>query len=99
MENHVARPRTYVAIFGTLMLLTAATIGIAYLDLGPLNAVAAMTIACAKALLVVLYFMHLRYGNKLIWVMMACGVLWLVILIGLTMADYAGRGWLPFPGK
>ncbi|MCI0541806.1 MAG: cytochrome C oxidase subunit IV family protein [Verrucomicrobiales bacterium] len=90
--EHIVSPRLYLAVFLVLMLGTAATVWVARFDLGQLNIVAAMVIAVTKATLVVLYFMHLRYGHKLTWVFAAAGVVWLVILIGLTMADILTRG-------
>jgi len=51
-------------------------------------------IAVAKATLVVLYFMHVRYSTRLIPVVVAAGVFWLLLLFGLTMGDYVSRGWL-----
>jgi len=93
MSEHVIPRRVYYAIFSTLIVLTGVTVAVSFVDLGPLNTLVAMTIACVKATLVVLYFMHARYGSRLIWVMLGAGVLWLVILIALTMGDYASRGW------
>ena len=92
-DEHIVSPRLYVAVFLALMLGTAATVWAARFDLGHLNIVVAMAIAVCKATLVVLYFMHLRYGSKLTWVFAAAGVLWLVLLIGLTMADILTRRW------
>jgi len=93
MSEHVIPRRVYYAIFSTLIVLTGVTVAVSFVDLGPLNTLVAMTIACVKATFVVLYFMHARYGSRLIWVMLGAGVLWLVILIALTMGDYASRGW------
>jgi cytochrome c oxidase subunit 4 len=53
-----------------------------------------LAIACTKALLVVLYFMHVRWSTRLTWVVAASGFFWLLILFGLTMADYVSRGWV-----
>jgi len=94
--------RLYVGIFVGLILLTGLTVGIAFFDLGggrlhAVNAIAAITIAITKALLVVLYFMHIRYSNRLTWVFAGAGVFWLLILIVLTLADYLSRAWLPLP--
>ena len=94
MADHVARPRLYYAIFAALMILTAITVAAAFRDLGLLNTWVAMTIAVAKATLVVLYFMHVRWSGRLVPILLAAGLLWLVILITLTMSDYASRGWL-----
>lgn len=87
----------YLLVAGTLLALTAVTVAVAQVDLGPWNAVVAVTIAVVKGLLVVLYFMHARYGDRLTWVYVGAAVVWLVILIGLTYSDYLGRAWLPPP--
>jgi len=96
--------RLYVGIFAALILLTGLTVVIAFFDLGggrlhALNAIAAITIAVAKALLVVLYFMHVRYSSRLTWIVVGAGVFWFVIMIVLTLADYLSRGWFPTPGS
>jgi cytochrome c oxidase subunit 4 len=54
-----------------------------------------LTIACAKALLVVLFFMHVRWSTRLTWVVAGAGFFWLLILFSITMADYMSRGWVP----
>ena len=79
-----------------MMAGTAMTVAIAFVDLGPLNAVAALTIASAKATLVVLYFMHVRYSTRLTWVVVVGSLFWLGILLMLTLSDYLTRGWLTF---
>ena len=97
MSDHVVPQRVYFAIFFALMALTALTVWVAFMDLGPLNTVVAITIACAKATLVVLYFMHVRYGSRLTPVFIGAGLIWMIVLIALTMSDYVSRGWLPGP--
>jgi len=87
--------RLYVAVFAALVFLTLVTVGVSYVDLGPLSVVVALTIAFTKALLVVVFFMHLRESSGLIWVVAGGGFFWLAILIGLTMSDVVTRGWLP----
>jgi len=99
MADHVARPRLYYAIFAALMILTAVTVTVAFRDLGLLNTWVAMTIAVAKATLVVLYFMHVRWSGRLVPILLAAGLLWLVILIALTMSDYASREWMAAPTR
>ncbi len=89
--GHIVPLRVYFTIFGALMVFTALTVWVAYHDLGNFNIVAAMTIAVAKATLVVLYFMHVRYASRLIWVVVSAGLVWLVILLSLTMSDYLTR--------
>ena len=76
------------------MILTALTVGVAFFDFGPLNNVVAMTIAVTKAVLVILFFMHVRYGTRLIWVVVVAGFFWLGILFVLTGTDYISRGWV-----
>ena len=65
----------------------------AFYDLGPLNPIVAVSIACIKGSLVVLYFMHVRYSDKLTWVIVITGFGWLAVLIVLTLSDYFSRGW------
>jgi cytochrome c oxidase subunit IV len=91
---HIVPPRVYLIIFATLMALTLMTTAIAYVDLGSLNPVIALTIAIIKGTLVVLYFMHVRYGSRLTWAAAAAGFFWLHILFAVTLADYLTRGWV-----
>jgi len=93
MAPHVVPVRTYAAVFGTLLVLTYLTVQIALIDLGPLNTIAALGIATLKAILVVLFFMHVRYGTNLTRLVLASGVYWWLILVSLTLADYWSRSW------
>ena len=90
--HHVVPLRVYLAVFGALLVLTALTVWVAEIDLGPLNTVVALSIATLKAVLVVLWFMHVRYSSRLTWVFVAAGFLWLALLIGGTLGDYFSRG-------
>lgn len=92
MSAHVVPLKIYLAIFGALMAGTALTVLIAFQDLGPMNTVVALVIAGIKALLVVLVFMHVRYSSRLTWLFAAAGFLWLLLMIGLTLADFDTRG-------
>lgn len=83
--------KTYYKVAIALLVLFVLTVAAAYVDLGGFNIIVALTIAVVKALLVVLYFMHVRYGNKLVWVFACAGFFWLVILFALTMSDYITR--------
>jgi cytochrome c oxidase subunit 4 len=91
MSEHVVTPGTYLLIFGTLMVLTAVTVGVALLDLGFLNIFAALFIALCKAVLVVLIFMHVRYSRRIIPLVIGSSLLWLAILIALTITDFMSR--------
>jgi cytochrome c oxidase subunit 4 len=92
MSDHVVSVRLYLLVFVTLLALTALTTTVAFIDLGPLNVILMLTIACTKALLVVLYFMHVRYSTPLTWVVVSSGFLWLLVLIAFTMSDVVTRG-------
>jgi cytochrome c oxidase subunit 4 len=96
MSEHIVPTRVYFAIYGILILCTYLTVQIAFFDLGPLNTIAALTIAVLKAVLVVLFFMHVRYSPPLTWAVVVGGVFWLAILLTLTMTDYLTRGWRTF---
>jgi cytochrome c oxidase subunit IV len=96
MSEHIVYPRVYVTIFFVLLVGTGLTVIAAYQDFpGPLNAVVALTIAVVKATFVVLYFMHVRYSSRLVWLIVGAGLFWLVIMFALTFSDYSTRSWLP----
>jgi cytochrome c oxidase subunit 4 len=98
MSSHVVSLKIYLVIFFTLLALTATTVGVAFVDMGGhLNTVVAISIAVFKAMLVVLYFMHLRYSGHLLKLVAASGLLWLTILLSLTMSDYLTRNWIVQP--
>ena len=97
--GHIVPVWVYIAVFAALLVLTAATTAAAFYDLGPMNNVVALGIAGLKATLVVLYFMHVRYGTRLIPLVVAAGLFWLILLIALSLTDYLTRGWLGVPGR
>jgi len=84
----------YYLVFIALIIGTGLTVAAAEVDLGALNNVAMLAIACTKALLVILFFMHVRWSTRLTWVVVASGFFWLLILFGLGMTDYMSRGWV-----
>ncbi len=96
-DHHISSVTQYLAIFFALMVLTAVTVYVAFIDLGGLNDVVAMSIAVTKGLLVVLFFMHVKYSSRLTWIFAAAGFLWLLILLGLTLSDYLSRAWIQVP--
>ncbi len=98
MAHDIVPRRVYYKIFAALLALTLLTVGAAFLDLGRLNTVIALTIAVGKATLVLLFFMHVRYSSHVIWVAVGAGAFWIGMLLVLTMSDYLTRGWLPVPG-
>lgn len=95
MSEHIVSLRIYVMIFLALLVGTALTVWAGLHDFpGQLNVIIALTIAVVKATLVVLYFMHVRYSSRLIWVVFTSALFWLAILFALTLSDYWTRSWL-----
>jgi cytochrome c oxidase subunit 4 len=97
MSGHISPLKIYFGVFGALMVLTAITVIVAYVDLGEMNKVVALGIASLKATLVVLYFMHVRYASRMTKMVVMAGFFFLAILLTLTMVDYGSRGWVNPP--
>jgi len=97
MSEHIVPPRTYFTVWAALLILLIATIALAYVPLGPLHVVVAVSIAFAKAILIVLFFMHVKYKNRLVLVFVCAGLFWLGIMFTLALGDYMTRSWLPLP--
>jgi cytochrome c oxidase subunit 4 len=98
MSGHVSPKSIYYTIFGALMVLTAVTVAVAFVNLGPLNFPVAIGIAITKATLVVLFFMHVKYSSQLTKLFVGMAFFFLFILFGLTMTDYLSRGFRTYPG-
>ena len=95
MSEHIVPVRVYITIFLALLVGTGLTVAAAFFDFPwQLNTIVAMTIATAKATLVVLYFMHVRYSARLVWVIVAAALFWVAILFAFTLGDFYTRGWL-----
>jgi cytochrome c oxidase subunit 4 len=97
MSQQIVPLKIYVTVFVSLIGLTLLTTGVAFVDLGPFNTVAALVIAFCKMLLVLLFFMHLRHSGGLVRIALLAGFFWLALLIGLTMSDYRSRAWTQPP--
>ena len=95
MSHTIVSVKTYTSVFTGLIILLAVTITAAYVDLGKWNLAVAMTIAIVKGGLIILFFMHVQYGSKLVRVFAGAGFFWLLILLSMAMSDYATRHWLP----
>src|SRR6186713_707249 len=93
MSAHVLPKSIYYTIFLSLMVLTAATVAVAYINLGSFNFPVAIGIAITKATLVVLFFMHVKYSSQLTKMVVAIAIFFLLVLLGLTMTDYMTRDW------
>jgi cytochrome c oxidase subunit 4 len=97
MSQTIVPQKTYVLVFLGLIALTILTTGVAFIDLGPFNTVAALAIAFAKMLLVVLFFMGVKYSGGLVRIVLVAGFFWLALLIAFTMSDYRTRSWITPP--
>ena len=91
--HHRASLGTYFIIFFSLMALTILTVWISRIDLGTMNTAVAMAIAIVKALLVILWFMHVIHSPRLTWIVVIASFLWLGVLFVLTFSDYLTRWW------
>ena len=94
MSEKIVPISTYLVVFVLLLILTGTTCWVSFLDLGRLNAVVALVIAIVKALLVALYFMHLRYSSRLTPIVAMASLFWLGIMLAWTMSDYLTRAFL-----
>jgi cytochrome c oxidase subunit 4 len=95
--GHVVPTRVYLTVFGALMILLGITVAVAFVPLGYFNLPVAMLIAVIKGVIIVMYFMEVKYGSKLLWVFVSSSFLFLVIFMVLTMNDYATRIWMTYP--
>jgi cytochrome c oxidase subunit IV len=99
MAEHIVSRRTYIVVWVALMALMILTAGLSRINLGEWSTVVALAIAAIKALLVILFFMHVRYeSQKMAWIFVVAGFFWLGILLALTMTDYLSRGSLGVVG-
>ena len=92
MAGKVHSIRLYLAVYFALLALLILTVGMAFVDIGRYpNNVIAIGIGCIKAVLIVLFFMHIKYERWITWFFAAAGAIWLCIMITLSMADYLTR--------
>ena len=92
-SHHIVTPIQYLMVFGTLLLFTGITVGAAFLELGVFNPIVALAIACFKAVVVILFFMHVKYQSHLIKVTVGAGFFTFLVLITMTLVDYMSRAW------
>jgi len=92
MSEHIMSSKLYYGIWIALLCLTVVTAAVSFIDLGPLNTIVALVIATFKAVLVVLFFMHVKYtSEKLTKIVIVSSIFWLLLLLALSMADYGTR--------
>ena len=92
-EHHIVSPSQYTLVFGTLLVGTAITVGAAYVELGVLNPIVALAIASFKAVIVILFFMHVKYQSRLVKMTVGAGFFTFLVLITMTLTDYMSRAW------
>jgi cytochrome c oxidase subunit 4 len=92
-EHHIVSPAQYGLVFGSLLLGTALTVVAANIDMGVLNPIVALGIACTKAVIVILFFMHVKYQSGLIKITVGAGFFTFLVLITMTLVDYMSRAW------
>ena len=98
MAGHISPKSTYYAIFAALMVGTAITVAVAFVNLGVFNFPVAIGIAITKATLVILFFMHAKYSSKLTKLFVGTAFFFLAIMLGLSLTDYLSRGLRTYPG-
>jgi len=92
-DHHIVTPVQYAMVFGTLLVGTALTVVAAGIDLGVLNPIIALGIASFKAVVVILFFMHVKYQSGLIKMTVGAGFFTFLVLITMTLCDYISRAW------
>ncbi len=97
MSEKIVPIRLYLLVWAGLLGLLLLTVGAAYLDMGAFNTVVALTISVIKTFLIVLIFMHMKWGGKLLHAVAFAGLLWLSFMIALTLGDYLTRQWIGPP--
>jgi cytochrome c oxidase subunit 4 len=92
-DHHIVTPVVYGIVFASLLIGTALTVVAAYINLGIFNPVVALAIACTKAVIVILFFMHVKYQSKLVKLTVIAGFFTFSVLITMTLTDYMSRAW------
>jgi cytochrome c oxidase subunit 4 len=90
-HNPESTLKWYIAVFLFLMVMTGLTVAVAKVDLGAMNDIVMLVIAVAKALAVILIFMHVKDSTRVTILTVVGGFIWLGILIGMTLNDYLTR--------
>src|ERR1700723_3985662 len=92
-DHQIITQLTYGMVFSSLLIFTGVTVGAAYIDLGIFNPVVALAIACFKAVIVILFFMHVKYQSKLVKMTVGAGFFTFLVLVTMTLTDYMSRAW------
>ncbi len=92
-HHHIVSPKIYIVVGSALLVLTATTVAASYVEMGVFNPIVALAIAVLKMMLVVLFFMHVKYSTKLTKLTVGAGLFTFMVLVGMTLADYFTRAW------
>jgi cytochrome c oxidase subunit 4 len=92
-EHHIVTPKTYGIVFATLLVFTGVTVWAAFVNLGILNPIIALAIACTKAVIVILFFMHVYFQSNLIKMTVGAGFFTFLALVTMALSDYMSRAW------
>jgi cytochrome c oxidase subunit 4 len=92
-EHHIVSPREYALVYVALIVGTILTVLAADVEMGVFNPIIALGIACTKAVIVILFFMHVKYQSHLIKVTVAAGFFTFLVLITMSLVDYMSRAW------
>jgi cytochrome c oxidase subunit 4 len=92
-SHHIVTPVQYLMVYGTLLFFTVLTIFAADWDMGVFNPIVALAIASTKMVIVILFFMHVKYQSNLIKMTVGCGFFTFLVLITMTLSDYMSRAW------
>jgi cytochrome c oxidase subunit 4 len=92
-DHHVVSPLEYSFVYAALIVGTVLTVIAAQFELGVFNPIVALGIACTKAVIVILFFMHVKYQSNLVKVTVGAGFFTFIVLITMTLVDYMSRAW------
>ena len=90
-KHHISSYKQHIIIWLILLVLTVITVAVSTVDLKSLTVTVAITIATVKALVVALYFMHLRFDRKILGIFFLVTMLIFVAVLLLTFLDYGFR--------
>lgn len=89
--THIVPYKVQIAVLGALLMLTAITVAVTRLEFGPLNTLVAMLIAGAKAIIVLAWYMHLKYEKRLLPMLVAGVIIIFLLVLFVTFFDYSYR--------
>jgi cytochrome c oxidase subunit 4 len=92
-EHHIVTPMNYLFVYIALIIGTILTVIAADIDMGVFNPIIALGIACTKACIVILFFMHVKYQSRLVKLTVSAGFFTFLVLITMTLTDYISRAW------